>query len=127
MLHTTRTVHYLVNSTMKMESKFITQLQGKDFVLFEGLLNEFHENGGKSIKTAIVSTDPFIVQATVIGEKGEFQGLGDADESNCSSMILKHKIRMAETRSIARALRWYNNIGMCSADEISYDHIVIPF
>jgi len=28
---------------------------------------------------------------------------------------------MAETRAIARALRWYNNIGMCSADELGGD------
>jgi hypothetical protein len=33
-------------------------------------------------------------------------------------MVAKHKYRMAETRAIARALRWYNNIGMCSADEL---------
>ena len=102
-----------------MDKKFIKQLQGKDFVLFEGLLNEFHTNGGTEIRTAIISTDPFIIQATVKGKGGKvFQGIGDADEKNTGALVAKHKYRMAETRAIARALRWYNNIGMCSADEL---------
>lgn len=105
-----------------MDKKFIINLQGKEFVKFEGLLNEFHLNKGKSIKTEVVSIDPFIVQATVEGEKGLYQGLGDADEKNTGAMVAKHKIRMAETRAIARALRWYNNVGMCSSDELGGDN-----
>lgn len=101
-----------------MDKKFIISLQGKDFVKFEGLLNEFHKNGGKEIFTEILNYDPFIVRATVKGEKGTYTGIGDADETNVNKMIVKHKYRMAETRAIARALRWYNNIGMCSADEL---------
>jgi len=112
-----------------MNEKFITNLQGKEFILFEGLLNEFHESEAElassevvsSIRTEIISKDPFIVQATVTGQKGTFQGIGDADESNTNTMIFKHRYRMAETRAIARALRWYNNIGMCSADEMGGD------
>ena len=57
-----------------IDKKFIINLQGKDFVLFTGLLNEFHENGGKSIKTEIVNLEPFIVQATVEGEKDCIRG-----------------------------------------------------
>ena len=106
---------------IKIDKKFIINLQGKNFVLFEGLLNLFHENGGQSIKTEIVSTNPFIVQATAEGERGVFQGIGDADETNVNRMIVRHKLRMAETRAICRALRWYNNIGMCSADELGGD------
>jgi hypothetical protein len=105
-----------------MDKKFTINLQGKDFVLFTGLLNEFHENGGKSIKTEIVNLEPFIVQATVEGEKGLYQGLGDASEENVGKLVAKHKIRMAETRAIARALRWYNNVGMCSSDELGGDN-----
>lgn len=88
---------------------------------FEGLLDAFHQNGGKSIKTEILETEPLIIQATVEGEKGTFQGIGDANENNVNKLIARHKIRMAETRAIARALRWYNNIGMCSADELGGD------
>jgi len=106
-----------------MDKKFIINLQGTSFVKFEGLLDEFHKGGGTEIKTRIISFDPYIVKATVKGEKGLFQGMGDADESNVNKLIAKHKYRMAETRAIARALRWYNNIGMCSADEMGGDDV----
>ena len=101
-----------------MDKKFIIQISGKSFVLFEGLLSTFHENGGKEIYTKIINTEPLIIQATVKGERGTYQGIGDADDNNVGKMILPHKIRMAETRAIARALRFYNNIGMCSAEEL---------
>jgi len=104
-----------------LDKKFIVNLQGKDFVIFEGLLAEFHANGGKSIETE--ETDSSTLEyprfkATAKGEKGTFTGHGDANADNVNSMIAKHKYRMAETRAIARALRWYNNIGMCSSDEL---------
>lgn len=101
-----------------VDERFVVDIKGKKFVTFEGLLNEFHQNGGKSINTEVVSTSPLIIKATASGEKGTFSGIGDADESNVNKMIAVHKIRMAETRAIARALRWYNNIGMCSTDEM---------
>jgi len=101
-----------------IDKKFIINLQGKEFITFEGLLNLFHEKGGNEIKTEILSQDPFIIQATVKGIKGIFQGIGDADDNNVNKLISKHKFRMAETRAIARALRWYNNIGMCAAEEL---------
>jgi len=104
-----------------VEEKFIMKIQGRDFIKFEGLLDEFHKHGGKEIKTAVLNLDPLIIQATVSGEKGTFQGIGDANEQNVNKMILPHKIRMAETRSIARALRWYNNIGMTAAEEMGGD------
>ena len=101
-----------------VDKKFIKEIQGNKFVLFEGLLDEFHNNGGNSIKTCIINQNPLIIQATVEGDKGTFEGMGDADEKNVSSHIALHKIRMAETRAIARALRFYNNIGICSAEEL---------
>lgn len=106
---------------MEINKKFIINLQGSDFIKYEGLLDAFHQNGGKSIRTEIISNQPLIIQATVEGEKGTYQGIGDADDNNVNKLIVKHKIRMAETRAIARALRWYNNIGMCSVDELSGD------
>jgi len=110
-----------------MNKKFIINLQGKQFVTFEGLLDEFHKNGGTKIETRIISKNPFIIRAKVEGEKGTFEGIGDADETNVNKLIARHKIRMAETRAIARALRWYNNIGMCSADELGGNNNEQPF
>lgn len=108
-----------------MDSKFIQNIQGNDFVKYEGLLNEFHVNGGKSIKTKLISVEngTYIFKAVVEGEKGTFQGYGDANESNVNKMIAPHVIRMAETRAKARALRDYNNIGMCSVEELGGDDV----
>ena len=111
-----------------MDSKYIINLQGKNFIKFEGLLSGFHENGGKSIETTeLTNSTPAEpkFKATVTGEKGTYTGHGDANDKNVSSMIVRHKYRMAETRAIARALRWYLNIGECSVDELGGDETPI--
>jgi hypothetical protein len=107
----------------KMENKLYINIKGKDFVLYEGLLNEFHKNGGKEIRTELIQTvlkeeTFFIFKAVVIGEKGTFEAYGDACKGNVGAMILPHMMRMAETRAKARALRDYNNIGVCSVEEL---------
>lgn len=104
---------------IEIPRKFMVQLQGKNFVTFEGLLNAFHESGGTEIKTAMIGDgNPYIFKAMVVGDKGTFTAHGDADEKNVNRMIARHKIRMAETRAIARALRLYCNIGMTSVEEL---------
>ncbi len=62
-----------------------------------------------------------VFKATVIVSDGslqqEFQGHGDATSENVTGEFIKpHFIRMAETRSICRALRWYTNNG-CAEEE----------
>jgi len=106
-----------------MEKKMYIKIGNKDFVLYEGLLNEFHKNGGESIKTKLIQSMLneeafFIFKATVHGEKGTFTGYGDACTGNVGTLIKPHMMRMAETRAKARALRDYNNIGTCSVDEL---------
>lgn len=50
----------------------------------------------------------------------EFTGHGDATEENVTGEFIKpHFIRMAETRAICRALRWYTNNATCSEEEKS--------
>ena len=106
-----------------VDKKFIKKLGDNDFITHEGLLNEFHTHGGKSIETELISwkDDVFIFKAKVMGETGTFEAHGDADSTNVNSQVAKHKIRMAETRAVNRALRFYNNIGMCSVDEVDSD------
>lgn len=105
-----------------VDKKFITNIKGKEFITHEGLLAEFHKNGGKEISAKIVKFDMekglVVFRARVSGERGTFIGHGDAHDGNVSDMIKPHKIRMAETRAINRALRFYNNIGMCSREEL---------
>ncbi len=107
-----------------MEKKdMYTKIQGKDFVLYEGLLNEFHKNGGQEIRTELVNLPVdkeglFVFKAIAVGEKGVYEGYGDACRGNVGQMIVPHMMRMAETRAKARALRDYNNIGVCSKEEL---------
>lgn len=108
---------------MNIPKEFIQNIQGKDFVKYEGLLNLFHENGGKEIRTELVQTHLneetfFVFKAVITGSRGTFEGYGDACKANVNPMIVKHMMRMAETRAKARALRDYNNIGMCSVEEL---------
>ena len=100
----------------------IISLKNKEYVLFSGLLNIAHQSGLKSIKTKIIEfdyEDKFcLVEATVEGDRGIYIGHGDADSSNVSKKILSAFIRMAETRAIARALRFYTGLGMTCAEEL---------
>lgn len=96
----------------------VVRLQGKDYVLFEGLLEVAHAHCNlKTISTNLIQLptqeSPFcIVQATVTTENGEsFQGIGDASPANVNKMIVPHLIRMAETRAVARALRFLTGFG----------------
>ena len=110
-----------------MDKKFILNIKGKDFVLFEGLLDEAHKQGLFDINTELICTpcedngQMAIVKAQARTEKGQFSGIGDASPANVNSMIAPHVIRMAETRAIARALRLACNIGMASSVELGED------
>jgi hypothetical protein len=106
-----------------------------DMVNFEELLNAAHEKADKDkvnliIETSIIGTVDFdkkkaIFKATVLTVKdgkieNRFEGHGDA-EGIGSEKIKEHFMRMAETRSIARALRWYTNNAKCCDVEASVD------
>ena len=109
-----------------MERRHILSLQGQEFVTYEGLLNEAHLRGLKSIRTQIVqiplpeNQQTAIVTAEVEMDGGQiFTGVGDASPQNVSSMIVKHLLRMAETRGKARALRDAVNVGMTAIEELA--------
>lgn len=112
-----------------MDKKHVMSLQGKDFVTYEGLLDEAHKKGLKSITTALVQVpgpandQTAICVATAVfldkeGVERTFTGIGDASPRNVSRGILPHIIRMSETRSKARALRDGTNIGMAAYEEM---------
>jgi len=99
-----------------------------DLISFETLLEEAHTKfkGNFTIKTELISHDAIsksavfkaIVEVTTDGQCYEFQAHGDADQDNCQSQMIKpHYIRMAETRAIARALRWATNNAKTAVEE----------
>jgi hypothetical protein len=107
-----------------MDPKFIIERQGKKFVLYEGLLNEAHQEGLCRISTTLVQAphpdndNTAIVSAEVETSKGVFSGIGDANSGNVGRPIAPHIIRMAETRAKARAMRDAVNIGVTSLEEL---------
>lgn len=97
-------------------------LNGKTYVTQKGLLNEAHKKGLKSITTELIEfkdQELAVVKATLTGKDGSvFTGYGDATKDNVNSMIVKHILRMAETRAINRSMRLFTNIGVTSIEEL---------
>jgi hypothetical protein len=96
----------------------------EDIIDFDTLLADAHKKGLTGIKTELISLDLIkkdaVFRAEVTGfiknDKGDiittgvFTAYGDATNENIKSAMIKpHFIRMAETRAISRALRFYTN------------------
>src|SRR5947209_1122851 len=107
-----------------MKKEYIIERQGKQFVLYEGLLDEAHQQGLCRISTTLIQIphqdngNVAIVAAEVETAKGTFSGIGDASPGNVNRMIVPHLLRMAETRAKARALRDAVNIGVTAIEEL---------
>ena len=107
---------------------------GDERPLFRDLLSRAHNMGLTHIKTKAISiSDPperrAVFKATVTvrieDELLDFVGHGDCDDKNTHALIAPHYIRMAETRAIARALRWATNEGRTCEEEMpSYDGVI---
>ena len=116
-----------------IDKKFIVNLQGKEFVTYEGLLDLAHQLKLSSIETELIQVpssgngNQCIVKAVAKTEDGkEFHGYGDASPSNVNKNIAPHIIRMAETRAKARALRDLTNVGMTALEELGDEEVVEP-
>ena len=102
--------------------------------LFRELLSRAHDMGLAHIKTKAISISDlperravFKATVTMRTEDGfvEYVGHGDCDDKNTHALIAPHYIRMAETRAIARALRWATNEGRTCEEEMpSYDGVI---
>jgi|3_EtaG_2_1085321.scaffolds.fasta_scaffold26176_3 hypothetical protein len=115
----------------KVKPDFIIELRGKQYITYEGLLDLAHHNGLKSITTELISYQGVgkeaVVRAVAVrrseaeGGESSYTGLGDASPQNVGKGIAMCTLRMAETRAKARALRDFNNVGMCAVEELPPD------
>jgi hypothetical protein len=110
---------------MAIDQKHIVNLQGKDFVLYAGLLAEAHERGLQSIETRVLQLPAeengwtAVAQATVTMKDGStFVEFGDASPKNVGPKIVNAIIRMALTRAKGRALRDAVNVGVTMFEEL---------
>lgn len=112
-------------SEHKLPAKFIKKIQGKDFVLFEGLLEMAHAEGLKRVETQLLQAPHkdngmlAIVRAVIETDRGIFSALGDASPESAERPIQPHLVRLADTRAIARAIRIAVNVGITAVEEIN--------
>ncbi len=112
--------------TIPVPRKYIIVLKGKEYITLPGLLNQAHQIGLESIETQMLSKPEdtkHLFKAIVTIRRSDnsiktFVGHGDACVENTSLTVTQALIRMAETRSVARALRWATNIGMTAFEEL---------
>ena len=114
----------------KLDERWITTIEGKEFVKYPGLLDLGHQKGISQIEVEVVQLPTAenghfaVCKATVVSKVGEsFVDIGDANPGNCSSKVSKHILRMASTRAIARALRSFTNIGLTSVEECDFSDV----
>lgn len=108
-----------------LDERFITAIQGKEFVVYAGLLDLAHQIGIQMIQVDVVQYPnkdngfEAICKATVESRDGQtFIECGDANPKNVNPKISGHILRMSATRAKARALRDFTNIGMTCLEEL---------
>lgn len=119
----------------EFKKKFSVNIKGKDAIKLEGLTAFAHEKGMWKFETEIIQFPSdqnawTAICKTVVGGydwdpienkicKVVYTDIGDANVNNCGKMVAASYIRMASTRSQARALRKYTNIDMVCSSELS--------
>jgi hypothetical protein len=101
-------------------------LEGRWYVTHAGLLRLGQRKRCSGIDTILQKdlSDPslsrWVFRAIVYKSSSsrDFVGYGDADPSNCSTLVHGAEMRVAETRAVNRALRKAYGIGLCSVEEL---------
>jgi len=123
---------FLEKPVPKLDDRFMTNIKGKDFVLYAGVLDLATQSGLLKLEVELLqypskeNGNEAICRAVAVGKSGQvFSDIGDANPSNCHSMIAKHLIRMASTRAKGRALRDMCNIGIACIEELAdFDDVI---
>ena len=103
----------------------LVKVNGKDYPVVGGRLRLAHDENQKalSIETSVIKYEDGIVviQAKVTTEKGVFNGLGNATVQRDARLKMAI-LELAETRAIARALRFAGyGVEYTGFEEVDYD------
>jgi len=119
-------------SVSKLDDRFITNIKGKDFVVYAGVLDLATQMGLLKLEVELLqfptkeNGNEAICHAVAESKTGEvFSDIGDANPKNCNPKVVKHLIRMASTRAKGRALRDMCNIGIACLEELAdFDDVI---
>jgi hypothetical protein len=112
------------NALRELHPDWFIDRDGKEFVLYKGLLALAHDRGlvGITVTTVQLPSElngsTAVCAATVQMKEGTFSEVGDASPTNVSRLMAPHIIRMAATRAKARALRDAVNVGVTAFEEL---------
>jgi hypothetical protein len=102
-------------------AQYIVVIQGKNFVLFAGLLALAHQRGLTSLTADWTYNDAglSLAKAVAVFPFGIFEESGDATPDNVTKKVSPHFRRVALTRAKARCLRDALNVDMVSLEELA--------
>lgn len=113
-----------IELSREFRERFVRNLQGRDYILYGGVLQLARERGLKRISTSIVQLPSkensmyAVVEAEIETSDGVFRELGDASPESVARSIQPHLLRMAATRAKARAMRDAVGIDMVALEEL---------
>lgn len=120
--------------TQEFKNSFYTNIKGKECILQGGCIVLAHKKGIKSWLNEFVQMPnkennyTAIVKSTIVGYGWDvvenkicevtFEEYGDANVSNCGSLVREHFIRMAVTRARNRVAKVYVGLDCLTLDEL---------
>ena len=108
----------------EFRERIVRSLQGRDYILYGGVLQLAKDRGLRRITTRIIQIPSkensmyAVVEAEVETEDGIFAEVGDASPESVARAIQPHLLRMAATRAKARAMRDAVGIDMVALEEL---------
>ena len=104
--------------------QFITMIQGRPFVRFDGLLSLGHARGLVELSTTVVVVTEAMAVCQCVARFTDglvVTDIGDASPGNVKKHLAPHWIRIAATRASARALRRALNVDAVALEELGED------
>ena len=107
--------------TAHIPAQFLTEIHGKQFVQYAGLLAMAHERGLVSLSAHFISVTDTLALAeaeATFADGKTYSECADSTPQNVGPTVRAHFPRIALTRAKARCLRDALNISVCSVEEM---------